>query len=465
MKSLKPLLRNNQLAIKYLTIKNIILEKLNAIIHITQHSEEQIKQKFQEIQETNDLIRVNSQLILENQVFLLKSSIETVDALRQSMIKSESILNELRKSIGSIADESLRMHQAIKHIYPLVDESHNELRQSIRSIADESLRTHLAINQISQLVGENYKAAEKPYQELANIRQEVTEFKQENLTLSNDTKLLLGQIYDDVHNQKFKLVTDPSHFQEIEIELMVYLYSYLPDRRAIDVGANRGDVSVRLLQTGYEVYAFEPFPPVLQKLKERLGNNPNFHALSYALGAVNETRDLHLAVDQTEDKIYDDTTFYSSLTPHSLAEGLIFKQVIPVTVKSLASLHETGEVPCQVGLVKIDAEGFDLEVIKGMGDFRYPVVLAEFWDPSFPFGKDGAMNYLRDMVPAMQQRGYSWHIIIYRIWGRHDISYYCNSMYSFDNSWGNVVFFQDYAIFSEALKWCNATMPATYFAV
>jgi FkbM family methyltransferase len=455
MKSLKTLARNNQLANKYLTIKNIILDKLNAIIYTTQHSDEQAKQKFQEIQETNDLILVNSRLILENQVFLLKSSIETVDAVRQSIIKADSTLNELKQSIRSIVDESM-----IKSESAL-----NDLRQSIGSIADESLLTHQAINQIYQLVGESYKAAEKPYQELANIRQEVTTVKQENLSLSNDTRQLLGQICDNLHNQKFKLVTDPSHFQEIEIELMVFLYSYLPHRRAIDVGANRGDVSVRLLQTGYEVYAFEPFPPVLHKLKERLGNNPNFHALSYALGAVNEIKDLHLAVDQTEDKIYDDTTFYSTLAPHSLAEGLIFNEVIPVDVKSLASLHETGEVPCQVGLVKIDAEGFDLEVIKGMGDFRYPVVLAEFWDPSFPFGKAGAMNYLRDMVPAMQQRGYSWHITIYRIWGRHDISYYCNSMYSFDNSWGNVIFFQDYEIFSEALKWCNATMPATYFAV
>jgi len=433
MKLLKTLARNNQLANKYLTIKNIILDKLNAIIYATQHSDEQARQKFQEIEATNDLILANSRLILENQVFLLKSSIDTIDALRQFMIKSESALDELSQSIGSIADESLQTHQAM--------------------------------NQIYQLVGESYKAAEKPYQELASIRKEVKDVKQENLSLSNDTKQLLGQIFDDLHNQKFKLITDPSHFQEIEIELMVFLYSYLPHRRAIDVGANRGDVSVRLLQTGYEVYAFEPFPPVLQKLKERLGNNPNFHALSYALGAINETRDLHLAADQTEDKIYDDTTFYSTLTPHSLAEGLVFNEVIPVDVKSLASLHETGEVPYQVGLVKIDAEGFDLEVIKGMGDFRYPVVLAEFWDPSFPFGKAGAMNYLRDMVPAMQHRGYSWHIIIYRIWGGHDISFYCNSIYSFENSWGNVVFFQDYAVFSEALKWCNATMPATYFAV
>jgi FkbM family methyltransferase len=246
---------------------------------------------------------------------------------------------------------------------------------------------------------------------------------------------------------------------------MVYLYSYLPHHRAIDIGANRGDVSSRLIDAGYEVYAFEPFPPVLEKLATRLGDNPHFYLFPFAIGSANETRDLHIATDQTEDKIYDDSTFYSSLTKHSLSEGLVFTEAIAVTVKTLSSLHKIENLPTDVGLVKIDTEGFDLEVIKGMRDFIYPVVVAEFWDTNFPFGQSGAMNHLKDMVKAMRERNYRWHIVIYRILGSHDISYYCNSAYSLDNSWGNVFFFQDYEVFSEALKWCSAVMPATYFSV
>jgi FkbM family methyltransferase len=397
MKSIKAILRNNQLSRKLLVIKDLILGKLNLIISAIQEAE----QRTLGVQRSVDLLS-------ENQVYLLKSSIDTVQAahrsidtletLRQSIVKSESAIAELNHSVA-------------------------ELNQSILRI------------------GEDNQAHDSVYRQL------------------------LGQIYADVHSQKFIMATDPSHFQAIDTELMVFLYSYLPYRLAIDVGANRGDVSERLLQAGFEVYAFEPFPPVLERLQERLANNPNFHSLPYALGAADETRDLHVAADLTENQIYDDPTFYSSLACHSLAEGLVFKESVPVTVKTLAGLHDTGEVPSQVGLVKIDTEGFDLEVIKGMGDFRYSVVVAEFWDPGFPFAQTGAMNYLKDMVPAMRQRGYSWHVIIYRIWGSHDISYYCNSDYSFEKSWGNVFFFRDYAVFSEALKWCNATMPATYFSV
>jgi len=401
MKTLKFMLRDNLFVKRLLIIKELILRKLDTLISATEEAERHSHETFQTIQEITNLLLVNTRSILENQVFLLKSSVDTVHAVQTSIIKAESALSDLTESIG----------------------------------------------------------------EFSKIRQEVLEANQANMALTTANNKLLVQIFDDVRSQKYKLVTDPSHFQEIEIELMAYLYSYLPHTRAIDVGANRGDVAVRLLQAGYEVYALEPFLPVLEILKERLANNPKFHALPYALGAVNETREFHIAADLTENKTYEDSTYYNSLLPHSLAEGLVFKETIPVTVKTLAGLHQSGELPSQVGLVKIDTEGFDLEVIKGMGDYRYPVVSAEFWDPSFPFGQTGAMNYLKDMVPAMRQRDYCWHIIIYRIWGEQDISYYCNSVYSFKSSWGNVFFFQDYLVFQEALKWCNSAMPATYFAV
>ncbi|MCX6376601.1 MAG: hypothetical protein NTU88_11310, partial [Armatimonadetes bacterium] len=56
--------------------------------------------------------------------------------------------------------------------------------------------------------------------------------------------------------------TSDYEFTNPETGLMDLLYSYLPTRKAIDVGAHTGDVSECLLRSGYEVYAFEPFPPV-----------------------------------------------------------------------------------------------------------------------------------------------------------------------------------------------------------
>jgi FkbM family methyltransferase len=431
---IKQLLKNNRIVQRIKVLKDLFLQKLDDL----QTSVDQIKittdQNLEEIRLELEQKNRNINQILENQIFLIKSALDTARTIKYLV-------------------ESGQQRQII------VEQMINAIHQDFQNIRSESQQSYQLLHQEFQAVLGNLQH----YQEmLIDKFLDLQENSQQQDVFLRET---LAQIAADVHDQKFKVITDPSYFQAIDIELMVYLYSYLPHQRAIDVGANRGDISARLLQAGYEVYAFEPFPPVLAQLQERLGQNSSLHALGYALGSANETRNLYLVVDQTEDKIFDDASFYSSLTRHSLTEGLAFQDSIAVEVKTIASLHEDGTLPDNIGLVKIDAEGFDLEVIKGMGNFRYPVVLAEFWDPTFPFGQTGAMNYLADMVPAMRQRDYRWHIVIYRIWGQHEVSYYCNSEYSLENSWGNVFFFQDYEIFSQALKWCSATMPATYFAV
>ncbi|MBD2652977.1 FkbM family methyltransferase [Synechocystis sp. FACHB-383] len=456
---LKQLLKNNRAIQRIKSLKDLVLEKLDYLREATDYVKDVSLQNRQAIGAFTEQQTQNANQIMESQIFLIKSALDQVKTLQYLIETGQERQVIFERMMAEHRIEIENIYQEFKKIREEALRSDQLVHQEFKKIREESERSNGYIHQEFK----NIRGEAESYQKL--LTGQFLKLQEENQAQTVFVRENLAQIAADVHDQKFKVITDPSYFQAIDIELMVYLYSCLPHRRAIDVGANRGDVSARLLQTGYEVYAFEPFPPVLAQLQERLGQNSNFHALGYALGSANETRSLHLVVDQTEDKIFDDASFYSSLTRHSLTEGLAFQDSIAVEVKTIASLHEAGILPDDIGLVKIDAEGFDLEVIKGMGDFRYPVVLAEFWDPTFPFGQTGAMNHLADLVPAMRQRDYRWHIVIYRIWGQHEVSYYCNSDYSLENSWGNVFFFQDYEIFSQALKWCNAIMPATYFAV
>jgi FkbM family methyltransferase len=356
----------------------------------------------------------------------------------------------------------------IKNIQVLTEKlqtNHSQSQKQHESTLDTFQKIARDVRQDSQkhsdLILDSFQRIYKAYQQQSDAVFGTIQKIQENLhQISEDNR----QIFEDIHSQKYKVIIDQQYFQDLDIELMTYLYSYLPHRLAVDIGANRGDVSSRLLQAGYQVYAFEPFPAVIDKLKNRLGDHPNFRLFPFALGSENQTQELHIATDETPDNTYQDASFYSSLTKHSLSEGLVFTDTISVTVKTLASLHDAEELPKDIGLVKIDTEGFDLEVIKGMGNYRYPVVVAEFWDQNFPFGRSGAMNQLPDLVNAMKARDYHWHLVIYRIWGSSDVSYYCNSAYSLDNSWGNVFFFQDYHVFHQALLWSASVMPATYFS-
>jgi FkbM family methyltransferase len=249
---------------------------------------------------------------------------------------------------------------------------------------------------------------------------------------------------------------------EPEAGLMAHLYAHVPSRVALDIGANVGDVSHQLLAAGYEVFAFEPHAEVFRQLTGRFHGHPAFHGFPLALGSANETRPLHLAADRSGCNRYRDSTLYSSLLHHAMPDDLVFTSTIPVTVRTLASLHAAGHLPPNVGVVKIDTEGFDLEVIRGMDSHRYPVVVAEYWDQATPFGESGAMNRLDDLVQEMRSRDYHWYIVFYRVWGKSGTSFYCNHAHSVPGAFGNVYFFRDQAIFGEALKWCAAVLPVTY---
>lgn len=244
-----------------------------------------------------------------------------------------------------------------------------------------------------------------------------------------------------------------------EVGLMLFLYSFLPERTAIDIGANVGEVSERLLAQGYDVYAFEPFPPVFAQLQSRLAQNPGFHAFQMAIGKTDQTLELRVAEDFSGGK-FGDTTVFNTLLPRGGDGDLRFTRSVEVPVRSLESLHRAGEVPAQVGLVKIDTEGFDLEVLRGMGSHRYPVVCAEFWGEKVSIGGGTTFNRLKDLEQEMRTQEYHWFIVVYHIEELADCWFLSNSTAVSSRAWGNVFFFRDFATFRQAADWCTAVLGA-----
>jgi len=257
--------------------------------------------------------------------------------------------------------------------------------------------------------------------------------------------------------------TDDSQ-QNPEIGLLEYLYSFLPDPTAIDVGANVGTLAKRLLQTGYEVYSFEPYEPIfaqLKKLSEDKSLAKRFHPFQLAIGSADTTMDLHIATDTSPDKRWDGSLF-NSLVKHPMLDQCQFKESVSVKVRSIASLIKEGKLPKSAGLLKIDSEGFDLEVVKGLGDAQFNVVMTEFWDADHPFGRSGH-GQLRELVDELRDRGYKWYLVIYHHDESKMISYYCNRQETVTGSWGNALFFNDYETFVKAMRWCESVLKQTFY--
>ena len=118
-----------------------------------------------------------------------------------------------------------------------------------------------------------------------------------------------------------------------------------------------------------------------------------------------------------------------------------FTQTVPVSVKTISELHRSGLSYQKTWRpVKINTEGFDLEVIRGMGDRRYPVVAAEYFDVRHPFGQSGLLYTLDTLIGEMRNRGYLWHIVMHRDWNCKHMAYYCNHERAVPGAWGSAIF-------------------------
>ncbi|MGA7340235.1 MAG: FkbM family methyltransferase [Terracidiphilus sp.] len=246
-----------------------------------------------------------------------------------------------------------------------------------------------------------------------------------------------------------------------ETGLLRHLYAFLPDSTAIDIGAHLGETAEHLLASGYSVIAFEPFPASFAEIERKSTANEHLRAFPWAIGREDGNMDLHVAVSRSGER-KSDVSLFHTLAPHASDEDLDFSETLAVAVRSLGSLAESGEIPKRVGLLKIDTEGYDLDVIRGIGELRASAVMVEFWDAEHEFGKSGR-GRLGKMAAEMKRRGYGWYLVIYHLDQKSLVSYYHNRPDTVPGSWGNAIFFEDQQIFAESMRWVEQVLPPTLY--
>jgi len=134
----------------------------------------------------------------------------------------------------------------------------------------------------------------------------------------------------------------------------------------LDVGANSGQYRRFLRErVGYEglIVSFEPLPDLARTLMQEAATDPNWVVLECALGSTNGT--------QTFQEM-SDTQFSSFLAPDERVVNSFVRQNRPtksieVAVKTLDSLFPALQEKhgFSRAFLKMDTQGYDLEVIKG----------------------------------------------------------------------------------------------------
>jgi hypothetical protein len=89
-----------------------------------------------------------------------------------------------------------------------------------------------------------------------------------------------------------------------------------------------------------------------------------------------------------------------------------------------------------LGVLKIDTEGYDLNVIRGMGDVRAEVLMCEFFTPSLYSAWSG--GFPEALTEAAFERGYEACIAVKRMVGHELVVFDPHGF--IDGQWGNLVF-------------------------
>jgi FkbM family methyltransferase len=253
----------------------------------------------------------------------------------------------------------------------------------------------------------------------------------EALSKVDELRQQIGQLQRPSRLDEF---ADRQMRRQAELLLLGHLAPYLESNVAIDVGAITGDSTQALLDAGFSVFAFEPYPSLYQRLVERFAEERDFTAFDLAIGAADGTARLKPSRE----------------TPNAAPdEGSEVEQ------RTLDSLQRSRQIPGEVGVLKISAGGDEVQTILGLGSLRPLVIVAEFREEEPLHGGGKASGSLRSLATETRERGYKFNLAIYRAAGAEKAHFLSNTLRVPDGSRGNVFFFAQAPLFEKALNWCD----------
>ncbi len=145
-------------------------------------------------------------------------------------------------------------------------------------------------------------------------------------------------------------------------EMLVFYSQFVsPGKLIFDVGANMGNRTKIFLKLGAQVVGVEPQDACVNFLKAGFDKNRNFTVIQKVLGSHEGEAELMISNSNTISSLSQDwiESVKSSgrFSNHSWEE----KKVVPMT--TLDRLIETYGIP---SFIKVDVEGFEYEVVKGL---------------------------------------------------------------------------------------------------
>lgn len=175
----------------------------------------------------------------------------------------------------------------------------------------------------------------------------------------------------------------------LPLRINFYRQFIKPNDLVFDVGANVGNRVLPLLECGARVVAVEPQPSCVQILKDKFQNKITIE--SVGLSEKEGELEMAIATDTTVSSFSKD---YIDKTKDRFEYSQWVDTIkVPVTtMDNLISIHGTPR------FCKIDVEGFELEVLKGLHS-KIPIISIEYCVPEMKSALLDCLNYWQTIAP------------------------------------------------------------------
>lgn len=222
--------------------------------------------------------------------------------------------------------------------------------------------------------------------------------------------------------------------QNTDLAIIELFIPLLNERTFLDIGAEKGEFTRFFAERGLKGVFFEPLPQC-ETVLTQLAAQTGCQFSSYAIDSIDRIADFYHAFDKTN----NDAQHFSSLHPLQNDDRITHKKVTTVQCRSLDSLLKDGSIPGNIGVVKVDTEGNDLNVLKGMQQIKPEVLMCEFFMPKIYAGWEA--GHPIGLIKQAQTLGFKNFIAIKRFDEFEFIS--LNNFEFINHQWGNLVFISD----------------------
>jgi len=167
-----------------------------------------------------------------------------------------------------------------------------------------------------------------------------------------------------------------------------------------DVGANDGRYATQLRKEGWDkkIVSFEPQPKAYQRLATKFASDPDWQGLQMALGATDGSLIMH------SHKMDDLSSFLEKY------EQLAGSKDIQVPVRRGDTIMEELEHTTRRTFVKIDTQGYEVQVIEGMRGNLQNVIGWQLEMAVSPLYQN--QPTIETIIARMRELGYTlWQII------------------------------------------------------